>query len=144
VPRLVDGDNLLGRWPGRRRTTVERRALSGEIARHAARERRRIVVVFDGLAPDEPLPSHDAHFSGAGRSADDWILDFLRQQKNRRGWVVVTDDRSLGDRCRDLGATLESCRRFRERLLRREDGDKPSGPVDVQDWLEFFGEDRDP
>jgi predicted RNA-binding protein with PIN domain len=136
----VDGDNLLGRWSGRRRSTAERRALSGEIARHAVRERRRIVVIFDGPASDEPLPSHDAHFSGAGRSADDWILDFLRRQKNRRGWVVVTDDRSLGDRCRDLGATLESCRRFRERLERRDDGDKPAGPVDIKDWMDFFGE----
>ena len=50
MPILVDGDNLLGTWPGRRRSDAERRALAFELGRLAARLRRRVVVVFDGPA----------------------------------------------------------------------------------------------
>ena len=66
MPFLVDGDNLLGTWPGRRRSDAERRQLAMELGRMAARERRRIVTIFDG--PPQPATSYgtDVHFSGPG------------------------------------------------------------------------------
>ena len=127
MPVVVDGNNLLGA----RRSDGERRGLSGEISRLARRERRRIVLVFDGPPPPHPFPSVDTHFSGPGKSADAWILEFLRRQARAREWTVITDDRSLGDRCRHLGARVERCRPFRERLVKPNKGEKPSGPVNV-------------
>jgi hypothetical protein len=139
MPTLVDGDNLLGTWAGRSRSDAERRELARNLIRLSQRERRRIVVVYDGPPPPVPPPSTDVHFSGRGKSADDWILGFLREQREPREWTVVTDDRSLGDQCRYVGARLERCSRFRKRLLRPADGEKPDGPVDLDDWMDYFG-----
>ena len=115
MPLLVDGDNLLG-TSGKPRTGTERRRLAMELGRLAARERRRVVTIFDGDNRGMPSPGADVRFSGAGRTADDVILEILRNEQDPQGWHVVTSDRSLGDRCRWLGATVIRCDRFRGRL----------------------------
>jgi hypothetical protein len=51
VPRVIDGDNLLGTWPGRSRADADKRALVREVDQLTRREKRRIVVVFDGSPP---------------------------------------------------------------------------------------------
>jgi len=142
MPFLVDGDNLLGTWPGRRRSDAERRGLAFELGRFSVRSRRRIVLVFDGTEPPGGQPGIDVHFSGRGRTADDLILDYLRGVADRRGWIVVTSDRSLGDQCRYLDARLERCDRFRKRLLAQPTEEKPEHEPDVEYWLEQFGDDR--
>ena len=145
MPFLIDGDNLLGTWPGRRRSDPERRELALQLARWAARERRRVMTVFDGTAPPGSSFGAGTLFSGAGRTADDRILDFLRQQSQRSQWVVVTSDRSLGDQCRHLDARIERCDRFRRRLRSAAacEDEKPKAGVDVDYWLEQFGSDED-
>ena len=139
MPRIIDGDNLLGTWPGRRRSDAGRREVARAIGRWSHRERRRAVVVFDGPDPPVPPPVHDVHYSGGGTSADDWIIDYLRRLPRAAGWIVVTNDRSLGDQCRHLGARVERCEQFRQRLAAPDGGDKPEGPVDVDEWMEIFG-----
>jgi len=140
VPILIDGDNLLGTW-GRSRTAAERRRLALELTRFARRERKRVATVFDGDAPPALAFGAEVRFSGAGRTADDLILETLRNQADPRGWLVVTSDRSLGDRCRWLGARVERCDIFRKRLWQPEEADKPESEVDVDYWLRVFGED---
>ena len=41
MPRIVDGDNLLGTWPGRKRSDSDRRQLARDVGRWSHRERRR-------------------------------------------------------------------------------------------------------
>lgn len=125
MPFLIDGDNLLGTWPGRNRTDPERLALARELAGFGSRHRRRVVTVFDGAGRGTPGPGPGIHFSGSGRSADERILEILAGQDDRRGWIVVTSDRSLGDRCRHLEARVERCDRFRRRLAPTAAGEKP-------------------
>jgi YacP-like NYN domain len=139
VPLLVDGDNLLGTWPGRPRSDAARRELAGEILRYARRRRRRALVVFDGSSPPEESLGPDVRFSGPGRTADDLILALLREQADRRGWTVVTSDRSLGDRCRHLEASVERCDRFRRRLGEPPGGEKPDREEDLAYWIAQFG-----
>ena len=142
MPFLVDGDNLLGAWKGRSRSDEEKRHLAGEIFRYADQERKRIHIVYDGACPGPAPPSNDVLFSGHGRSADELILDRIRQEADPRGWIVVTNDRPLADRCRHLGARIERCDVFRKKLQFRPGEEKPEGKVDVEDWLTWFGEER--
>ena len=141
MPYLVDGDNLLGTWRGRERSTDERRDLALELARHARRLGRRLLTVFDGPEPGGAGFGTDVRFAGGRRSADELILSILREQQDVRGWVVVTSDRSLGDRCRHLGARVERCDRFRLRLREETGPEKPVAEQDVDLWLERFRDD---
>lgn len=143
MPRIVDGDNLLGTWPGRTRSDEEKRALVREVDRLVRSERRRVVVAFDGSPPAGLAFGPDVLFSGRGRSADAAILAFLRGEADPRGWVLVTGDRSLADRARWLGASVEPPTSFRERLTRPRDDGKPAAPGDVSYWLEVFGSDEE-
>ena len=140
MPLVVDGDNLLGAWQGRSRSDRDKRQLAFQISRFAVANRRRVLVVFDGIS-ETPPPSGDVLFSGRGRTADDLILALLGDESDPRGWIVVTNDRPLGDRCRHLGARVERCDVFRKRLTAESGREKPDGRVDVDDWLEWFGED---
>jgi hypothetical protein len=139
MPVLIDGDNLLGTWPGRRRSVAERRELAMQIGRLANRERKKMLIVFDGTAPPAPAFGAGTRFSGKGVSADDTILEFLRGVEDPRGWLVVTSDRSLGDQCRYLGARVERSDRFRHRLRYGDRREKPEREEDVDYWLEQFG-----
>jgi len=118
LPRVIDGDNLLGTWPGRSRADTDKDALAREVDGLRREEGQRVILVFDG--PPLPCVSYgpDVHFSGTGRTADVVILDLLREAGDASGWTVVTNDRSLADRCRGLGADIEAPRDFRVRLAR--------------------------
>lgn len=145
MPHLVDGDNLLGSWPGRDRSHDEKRTLARELGRFAAAARRRLVLVFDGESPLPPFGGSEVVFAGGGRSADDLILARLRRETDRGGWTVVTNDRSLADRSRSLGARVERCDLFRARLHALRSDEKP-GKEEVDYWLGVFerGADEEP
>ena len=140
MPYLVDGDNLLGTWPGRSRSDAERRKLALELDRFGLRQRRRVTTVFDGSAPPGSSFGGRVHFAGPGRTADQVIIELLRKQKHRRGWVVVTSDRSLGDQCRYLEARVERADRFRRRLSGDVAPEKPEREDEIDYWLEQFSE----
>jgi predicted RNA-binding protein with PIN domain len=116
MPRVIDGDNLLGTWPGRKRADADKRALAREVDGLRRLEKHRVVVVFDGTPPPGVSCGADVLFSGPGRKADALILELIRQEQDPRGWTVVTNDRSLADQCRFLGASIEPVKSFRERL----------------------------
>ena len=141
MPILVDGDNLLGTW-GRQRSDAQRRLLALELGRYGTRAGKRVITVFDGRSPGSPAFGADVHFSGAGRTADELILELVRKQSDRRGWIVVTSDRSLGDQCRWLQARVERCDRFRGRLQEADGQGKPDRELDIEYWLEQFGGDE--
>jgi hypothetical protein len=138
MPRVIDGDNLLGTWPGRRRSDAEKRALAREVDVLRRREKRRLVLVFDGSPPPGVSYGADVFFSGPGRKADALILEMLRREGDPRGFTVVTNDRSLADQCRFLGAHVEAVRAFRERLTQDVEGEKPDGSGEIDYWLEQF------
>ncbi len=141
MPHVIDGDNLLGTWPGRSRGDADKRALAREVDGLRREEKRRVVLVFDGSPPPGVSYGPDVLFSGKGRKADAVILELLRQEIDKKGWTVVTNDRSLADQCRWLGARVEAARAFRDRLQRETVGEKPEPADDLNYWLETFGGD---
>jgi hypothetical protein len=77
-------------------------------------------------------------YSG-GRSADEVILHQLAQRA--RQWVVVTDDRDLGRRARQLGAEVTSLGQWQAKLARRTPAareERALSPSEVAEWEEYF------
>jgi len=82
----------------------------------------RITVVCDGRGDDEPADPDGVEVLWAGGgpdAADDRIVELLGASDERA--TVVTADRRLRDRVRDLGAAVEGPGGFRRRLDRAAD-----------------------
>lgn len=146
MPVLVDGNNLMHSLPGgdRTRTAVRRRTL--ELVRN---EKMSVTVVFDGPAPDgaparEHLGRTTVVYSGPEK-ADDVIVRSLPSGPAAREWVVVTDDRALGDRARRRGAQVRRLAAWLGKLATsagpREHDDSPLSADEIADWEAYFSGD---
>jgi predicted RNA-binding protein with PIN domain len=117
---LVDGNNVMGQqvgWHRDKRAAAE--SLARELARLARATTSRVMVVFDGPAPAEATEAPrdvEVWFAGTGRSADDLIVELIKERADRTGLVVVTSDRRLRDRLARLGVELLRSGEFRARL----------------------------
>ena len=119
-----------------------------------ARERKQVVVVFDG--PESPgmatrLGGIEIVWSGS-RSADDVISKRIAALgKTAKSWTVITNDQSLTRRCRNHGAKVESASTFVQRTNQpkakskaarsaQAAADKPlPNAQDIAHWREVFG-----
>jgi predicted RNA-binding protein with PIN domain len=120
---LVDGMNLIGSRPDRWWNDPDRavRRLVGELDRFAAATGDEVAVVFDRRPPDLAAGAHGAvqvaFASRRGRNAaDDEIVAMVAGDPAGAGFRVVTSDRRLAERVRDLGAAVEGSSRFRRRV----------------------------
>ena len=120
---LVDGMNLIGSRPDRWWNDPDRavRRLIGELDRFASASGDDVTVVFDRRPPDVEPGRHGAAQVGfasrRGRNAaDDEIVRLVAGDPAPGTWRVVTSDRRLAERARDLGAGVEPTSRFRRRV----------------------------
>ena len=120
---LVDGMNLIGSRPDRWWNDPDRavRRLIGELDRFAAATGDDVTVVFDRRPPDVEPGRHGAvrvaFASRRGRNAaDDEIVTMVAGDPDPAADRVVTSDRRLAERVRDLGAGVEPSSRFRRRV----------------------------
>jgi predicted RNA-binding protein with PIN domain len=120
---LVDGMNVIGsrpdRWWNDRDGAVRR--LVAELNRFAAAIGEDVTVVFDRRPPDLEPGRHGAvevgFASWRGRNAADHeIVRMVAADPDPGGLVVVTSDRRLAERVRELGARVEPSSRFRRRV----------------------------
>ena len=119
---LVDGNNVMGQRVGWHRDKAgARRRLIGELARYVRLTGDGVDVVFDG-APDEGVADGarvdgvGVHFADPGSDADSRIRQLVQAVPDRPSLIVVTSDRRLVERVRELGATVTSSGSFRGRL----------------------------
>ncbi len=112
---VVDGNNVIGSrpdgwWSDRAGAT---RRLVAALGALAVRTGDDITVVFDGRpVADLPERVHDgirvAYARRSGRDAgDDRIVEEVSGADDRAAITVVTSDRELARRVRELGATVE-------------------------------------
>jgi predicted RNA-binding protein with PIN domain len=148
---IVDGNNVMGQTPGWHRDKAKaRRRLLEQLARFARLQKCRVTVVFDGT-PDRDLPDGSGFrgvkvlFAEKGSDADSRILKLLASLKDRRGFIVVTSDRSLAFQVRAQGASVLRSGEFRKHLESTiqiepvvEDGEH-FVMDDVDEWLRYFG-----
>jgi predicted RNA-binding protein with PIN domain len=129
---LIDGMNLIGSRPDRWWNDPDRavRRLIDELDRYASASGDEVTVVFDRRPPDLRAGMHGAidvvFASRHGRNAaDDEIVMMLADRADRDDRAagedpgpprVVTSDRRLVERVRELGAPVASTSLFRRRL----------------------------
>jgi predicted RNA-binding protein with PIN domain len=120
---LIDGMNLIGSRPDRWWSNPDRavRRLIGELDRYVAATGEAVTVVFDRQPPDVPPGAHGAvvvaFASRRGRdAADHEIVRMLGEDPAPDSIRVVTSDRRLVERARQLGAEVTSSTSFRRRM----------------------------
>lgn len=100
--------------------------------------RNEVTVVFDGRDQHSPIPvlarlgktpTLHIHFSPSGTTADAVIERMIYQQEQRLHCIVVSNDRSLRDQCRGMGALtmeadsfLTSIKQMQQRVREQLDG----------------------
>ncbi len=149
MPYVIDGHNLIGRFPGIELSDPEDERKLMEVLEIFARySRHKVVVFFDrGMPGGRPEIRAGrmltAHFVPAPLKADDAILDFLRSHRDARGTTVVSSDAEVRNRSRRTGAKVVSSEEFARRvvaLVRKEEKEKTSEkPTDIEEWLRLFG-----
>jgi predicted RNA-binding protein with PIN domain len=129
---LIDGMNLIGSRPDRWWNDPDGaiRRLIDELDRYASAMGEDVTVVFDRRPPDVRPGPHGAvtvvFASWRGRNAaDDEIVRMVGQDRAPDSIRVVTSDRRLVERVRELGARVMSSMTFRRRL----DSAVESGPA---------------
>jgi predicted RNA-binding protein with PIN domain len=122
---LVDGMNLIGSRPDRWWNDPDRavRRLVEELDRYARATGEDVTVVFDRQPADLAPGAHGAVMvafaSRRGRdAADHEIVRMLAADQRPDSYRVVTSDRRLVERARELGARVTSSGSFRRRLER--------------------------
>ena len=158
MPWLIDAANLGGELGG----AAGARNTEGILAALLpwARERKQVVVVFDG--PESPgmatrLGGIEIVWSGS-RSANDVISKRIAAiaggGKSAKSWTVITNDQSLTRRCRNHGAKVESASIFAKRTTQPKAKSKaarsahaaaekpPPNAQDIAHWREVFGTKR--
>ncbi len=148
MPYLLDGNNLIGIA---RRTSrpseADRSALIAEVAQRLRATKARATIFFDGPAGERTasLGSLTVRVPAAG-TADDAILTALGRMRTPREAIVVTADRDLARRARDMGAKICPPSEFFERFGQAAHGPAPGraggAPVDLEDWIRYFGDER--
>jgi len=149
MPYLIDGNNLLGAARDARLALPRtERELIRVLSRFAGRRRGRLTIVFDGPPGSRqggaagPAAGVKVIYSGAGRTADDVILEMAERSRAPGDIVLVTSDRALRSRARGLGCRLMGCAEFAARLSAAGEPaageeDKPAAG-DAEEWLRWF------
>ena len=150
MPYLVDGNNLAHALGLANGGLADRDACARAVGSFCHSRGAQAVIVFDGRAPEGAKEGARTQrvsvlYSGS-RSADEVILRRVSDSKTPRDLIVVTSDKSLGDKARHKGASLERAHEF-SRKLERPDRSRPSvqqsrspreTPEQIKAWLAVF------
>ena len=151
MPYLIDGHNLIAALPDIDLEDPHDEAkLILKLRAWAGRERRKVIVVFDGGIPggySRALSSGDVNVIFAARhytNADRIIKERLRRLPDAPNWTVVSSDREVLDEAQRANARLMTSQDFAAQLDRQPivQAEKPETPSadEVAAWLEVFQE----
>jgi hypothetical protein len=124
---LIDGYNLLFRVLKKTRDLERsRQALIEELNEAVVALNAPVTLVFDG-AKDSLPPTLRRHFKAielvyttSGQSADTYILEEVELARNPKALTVVSNDRELQTKCRNVGTEQLSIDAFLHFLLRKK------------------------
>jgi hypothetical protein len=148
MPYWFDGNNLIGRSAAAAKEQPQiRRAFLSTLGSYHASHGGKYLVYFDGDDPgNSPAPPGIATRYSAPLSADQTILRRLCEIRNPSEIIVVTNDRALGSSCRNAGASTLNWREFDSRMnrgrIRSGEAGESKDPVNVEEWMRYFGLDK--
>ena len=143
MPYWFDGNNLIGLPANASRQQPELlKAFLSKLYEYRSSGGGRFLVYFDGDDPGGPVPPPGVRVRYAAPvSADDAIIERLREIRHPAEVTVVTNDLRLQSRCRSAGAGVLDWRQFSAKMLSRKKRSKtdPGQEIDVREWMEYFG-----
>ncbi|MDM7997857.1 MAG: NYN domain-containing protein [Acidobacteriota bacterium] len=148
MPYWFDGNNLIGQSAADASADAGvRKAFLSTLSSLHRSGGGKFLVYFDGDDPDRAtLPPGVAVRYSAPLSADDAIVRRLREIQNAGEVIVVTNDRELRTQVRNHGAKAWTWQEFtssmRSRSTRAPMRRGMEKPIDVEEWVEYFGLDK--
>ena len=146
---LIDGHNLIGQTPGLRLDDPDdEQKLVEWLRAHLVRLNKKGVVFFDrGEAGSAKKWSNNVlqvRFARLPKTADEMILERLRQERNPRAVMVVTSDQAVTRAAQRAGASVKSSRQFAQEMLtpsaRPKQKESGLSAAEVEAWEKEFTE----
>ena len=147
MPYWFDGNNLIGQSAAVSRSRPQdRQEFLATLSGYYHSGGGLFLVYFDGddSTRTMPPPGIRVRYS-APLSADEAITRRLHEMGRPGEVTVVSNDRELQNRCRSAGATVLNWQQFSSKMKSRkirQPGKDIQKPVDVEDWIEYFGLDK--
>jgi len=152
---LIDGHNLIPKIDGLSLKMADDEDRLIELLQVFAQNKRKTIEVFfdrasPGYAGKQQKGRVRVVFVRSGMTADQAIVQRLRQLKDRKNWTVVSSDRQVQSSAKNAGAAVLSSEAF-ARLLStpptgREEDIKPDADrmssTDIEVWQEIFKSDQ--
>jgi len=145
MPYWFDGNNLIGQSAAAARADSQaRRAFLSTLHSYHRSGGGKFLVYFDGDDAERSAspPGVSVRYS-APVSADEAMLQRLREIGNPSEVIVVTNDRDLRARCRQQGAAVltwqEFATKMQSRRLQNPTRSDQQERVDVEEWMRYFG-----
>ena len=102
MPTIVDGCNILGAMGKLFRPNSDQYLLEKFILPYKEVNNKKIIVVFDNTDYNSYEKNHfslrgvSVHYTQPNfQSADDWIIDYIKDSEHKTGITLVTSDRDL-------------------------------------------------
>lgn len=147
---LIDGNNLIGRSSDfQLKSPFSRELLIKELLAFQKKKNIKITIVFDGT-PDEHLNRQflslgkmEIIFAGRKISADTRILQIIHKSMDPASITLVSSDKKLTDRARNLNAKIMKCHQFRKKLRTMKIGplekiEPKLSPDEIKEWMDYF------
>ena len=142
---IIDGYNLLRavHFRAEGKLTREREEFIAQLGEYKVLKDHEIIVVFDAgpamHATREIENGVVVQFSGQSSTADDWILEYVKREREKQK-LLISRDRSLVDMCKEYGTEQFDPEVFYRRVLEVIAGvdfqeDEPRGRGIVRDKL---------
>lgn len=159
MPYVIDGNNVIGSSPdlAQSESGSSRQKLIDLVVQFQKHRNNSIVLVFDGAPADEKIPPPGDNrlsvlFACDGESADDRIMELLKEYSHGRDLVLVSSDKKLKDCAREKGGRAMNAIEFYFDLKRanriqdkREEKEKrihnELSDHEVDHWMKIFGDD---
>jgi predicted RNA-binding protein with PIN domain len=150
MPYLIDGHNVIGQTRGLSLADPDDEAkLAALVRRFCARHRRRAVLIFDGGLPGGVSSMSNADVtvvfaSDRHTTADDLLLNRIRDERNPAGSTVVTSDQKVARAARRRRIPVLASAEFGRMLLKvgrakaADEKEQGLGQAQVEEWEALF------